>query len=236
MKKAILVVAAISCLLPIFAKPKKGKGPGVVVQYNSTKPMAGDPVEKHDTAILVVDMQNDFVKPGAVLCVDRALQTVPAIEKLNTWGRQNGAKVIFVVRSHRASGVDVDAPRVKLFVDGKPGYCVPNTKGHDIVDGLTVTNEDIIFEKVRNSAFFQTNLDLVLRRMGVKTVIVCGTQYPNCVRGTAVDAMCYDYDTVVCTDASSGKTEEVEQANIFDMNNMGIRCMSLDDIVAGKAN
>ena len=84
--------------------------------------------------------------------------------------------------------------------------------------------------EVRNSAFFNTQLDLILRRLGVKTVILAGTQYPNCVRGTANDAMSYDYETVVCTDACSAKTPEVAEANIFDMRNMGIKCISLDEV------
>ena len=48
--------------------------------------------------------------------------------------------------------------------------------------------------------------------------------YPNCVRGTANDAMSYDYETVVCTDASSSKTPEVAAANVSDMKYMGIKC------------
>lgn len=90
--------------------------------------------------------------------------------------------------------------------------------------------EDIMSPKFRNSAFFNTNLDLMLRRMGVKTVVLAGTQYPNCVRGTANDAMSYDYETVVCTDACSAKTPEVAAANVFDMKNMGIKCISLDEV------
>ena len=71
---------------------------------------------------------------------------------------------------------------------------------------------------------------MVLRRLGVKTVILAGTQYPNCVRGTAADAMSYDYETVICTDACSAKTPEVTEANIFDMKNMGIKCITLDEV------
>lgn len=70
----------------------------------------------------------------------------------------------------------------------------------------------------------------MLRRMGVKTVVLCGTQYPNCVRGTANDAMSYDYETIIDTDACSAKTPEVAVANVFDMKNMGIKCLSLEEI------
>lgn len=123
-------------------------------------------VEKHDVAILVIDMQNDFVDPNGKLCVAGAKATIPAINKLIAYGRSKN----------------------------------------------------------------WNNLDLMLRRMGVKTVVLAGTQYPNCVRGTANDAMSYDYETVVCTDACSAKTPEVAAANVFDMQNMGIKCISLDEV------
>ena len=183
-----------------------------------------------DIAILVIDMQNDFVLPGAVLCVAGAQATIPTIQDLLSHGRAKGWHVIHVIREHRASGCDVDMPRVPLFADGKQGYCVPGTKGWEIVEGLEPQRGDIIVSKRRNSGFFQTELDLVLRRLGVKTVVIAGTQYPNCVRGTAVDAMSYDYNTIVCTDACSAKTPEVAEANIFDMKNMGITCIPLAEL------
>lgn len=186
--------------------------------------------EKADVAIIVIDMQNDFVEPEGVLCVPGAKPTIPAIQDLIKYGRDNKWKIVYIVREHRTSGLDVDAPRIPLFVDGKEGYCVPGTWGGAIVDGLTPEKDDLIVTKFRNSAFFNTQLDLILRRLGVKTVVLAGTQYPNCVRGTANDAMSYDYETVVCTDACSAKTPEVAEANIFDMRNMGIKCISLDEV------
>lgn len=186
--------------------------------------------EKADVAVIVIDMQNDFVDPKGVLCVAGAKATIPAIQDLVKYGRNNKWKIVYIVREHRTSGLDVDAPRVPLFVDGKPGYCVPGTWGGAIVDGLTPEKDDLVVAKFRNSAFFNTQLDLILRRLGVKTVVLAGTQYPNCVRGTANDAMSYDYETVVCTDACSAKTPEVAEANIFDMRNMGIKCITLDEV------
>ena len=187
-------------------------------------------VEKHDVAIIVIDMQNDFVDPKGKLCVDGAKATIPAINKLIKYGKSKGWKVVWITRDHRASGVDVDAPRIPLFTDGKTGYCVPGTWGGALADGLKAEDDDLIVPKYRNSAFFNTNLDLILRRMDVKTVVLAGTQYPNCVRGTANDAMSYDYETVVCTDACSAKTPEVAANNVFDMQNMGIKCISLEEI------
>lgn len=185
---------------------------------------------KSDVAILVIDMQNDFVLPGAILCVDGAYQTIPAIQDLLAHGRSKGWNIVHVIREHDASGLDVDAPRIKLFTNGKPGYCVKGTKGAEIVKGLEPKPGDLIVKKTRNSGFFNTNLHAVLQRMGVTTVIIAGTQYPNCVRGTAADAMSYDYETIICLDACSAKTKAVADANISDMKNMGIQCISLAEV------
>ena len=106
----------------------------------------------------------------------------------------------------------MDAPRIPLFLDGKGGYCVPGTWGGALADGLRPDSSDIILPKYRNSAFFHTNLDDMLRR------------------GTANDAMSYDYETIIDTDACSAKTPEVAAANVFDMKNMGIKCLSLVEI------
>jgi nicotinamidase-related amidase len=201
-----------------------------LVSFASTKGTT-DGVEQHDVAIIVIDMQNDFVKPGAVLCVDGALKTVPDINKLIDYGRTKNWKVIWIMRAHESAGVDVDAPRIPLFINGKKGYCVPGTEGYKLVDGLNPQKGDFIVQKYRNSAFFATQLDLMLRRMGVKTVVLAGTQYPNCVRGTANDAMSLDYETIVDTDACSAKTPEVAKNNVFDMRNMGIKCITLDEII-----
>lgn len=206
-----------------------------ILSASATDSYFTDKVEKHDVALLIIDMQNDFVKPGAILCVDGAMPTVPAIKELASFGREHGWKVIHVIRAHDPKGINVDAPRIPLFTDGKSGYCVPGTEGGAIIEELTPVEGDYVITKTRNSGFFQTNLDQVLRRMGVKTVVLAGTQYPNCVRGTAADAMSYDYETVICTDACSAKTPEVAEANLFDMRNMGIKTLSLDEVKATYA-
>lgn len=202
------------------------------VLMSATAAVASTGTEKADKAIIIIDMQNDFVEPEGVLCVAGAKPTIPAIRDLVKYGRENGWKIVYIIREHRASGLDVDEPRVPLFTDGRPGYCVPGTWGAEIVEGLKPEKDDLVVAKFRNSAFFNTQLDLILRRLGVDTVILAGTQYPNCVRGTANDAMSYNYETVVCTDACSAKTPEVAEANIFDMRNMGIKCISLEEVKA----
>ena len=63
------------------------------------------------------------------------------------------------------------------------------------------------------------------RADGDWTVEIAGTQYPNCIRATVMDAACLDYDVTVVTDACSAQTDAVAQANIADMAAIGVRCL-----------
>lgn len=71
---------------------------------------------------------------------------------------------------------------------------------------------------------------MILRRLKIDTLLIAGTQYPNCVRGTATDAMSHDYNTIVVTDACSAQTDEIAATNIRDMKNMGITCVTLAEL------
>ena len=175
------------------------------------------------SAILVVDMLNDFVLPGAPMRVEGAAATVPAIAKFLAYGRAQQWAVIYINREHRASGIDAEMTRRHFFEEGRP-YCVPGTPGAQVVEALAPAASDIIVTKQRFSAFLGTDLDLVLRGLGAGTVFVTGTQYPNCIRATAVDAMSLDYLTIVCTDCCSAATRAVAEANVYDLRMMGIEC------------
>ena len=106
--------------------------------------------------------------------------------------------------------------------------CVAGTTGAAVVDELTPLPGERKLVKTRFSGFYRTSLEDELRALGVSTVLVAGTQYPNCVRGTAVDALYRDFRVIVVSDACSAQTPEVAEANIRDMRGMGIVCEPLD--------
>lgn len=188
-------------------------------------------IMKTKTALLIIDMQKDFLLSGRPLCVTGAMANVPQVCKLLDYARSCGWIVIHVIREHDKKGINVDKPRRYLFEKGGVGYCVAGTEGAQIIDELRPRENEIVLKKTRNSAFFGTNLDSILRRLEIENVIISGTQYPNCIRGTAADAMSYDYDVTVVTDCCSAKTPEIANSNIFDMKNMGIACVSLDELI-----
>ena len=183
-----------------------------------------------ENAILVIDMENDFVLPGAPMRVKGAYATLPAIRKFLDYGRANDWAVIYIYRIHRPSGIDVELFRRHFFEDGHP-FCIAGTEGAAIPDEIAPKPGDISVTKQRFSAFFGTDLDIILRGLGTKNVYLTGTQYPNCVRSTAVDSMSLDYNTVVVTDCCSAASEEVATANIYDLRNMGIPCVPSSEIM-----
>lgn len=183
-----------------------------------------------ENAILVVDMENAWVSPKSPQCIKGALATLPAINKFLDFGRKNDWAVIYLYRIHLPSGIDAENYRRHFFEEGQP-FCIAGTWGAEIPEEIAPCPGDIKVTKQRFSAFFATELDLILRGLGVKNVYVTGTQYPNCIRATAVDSMSLDYNTIVVMDCCSAASDEVAAANIYDLRNMGIACMSSQDIM-----
>ncbi len=149
-------------------------------------------------AILVVDMLNDFVT-GALTC-DRAKAIVPATAALLDAARKAGVPVIFCNDAH-VPGIDRE-----LTIWGD--HAIIGTKGAEVIPELKVSSKDYIVPKRRYSGFFQTDLDILLRELGVKTVIMTGLHTHMCVRHTSADAFCLGYDVVVAKEATDSFTEE----------------------------
>ena len=91
----------------------------------------------------------------------------------------------------------------------------------ELAEGLEQKPEDYEIIKPRWSAFFQTKLDLVLRRLGVDTVILIGTTTPNCIRTTCYDAIALDYHTIIIEKCCSSQSKEIQDANMADMERIG---------------
>lgn len=183
------------------------------------------------TALLIVDMQRDFVEPEGALTVAGAASTVPAVATLLAHARKCGWLVVHVIRRHDREGRNADITRRHLFADGGKGYCVEGSRGAEIIDELAPAAGEEIVVKTRNSGFLHTRLESLLKNRGIKRVVVAGTQYPNCIRATANDAMSLDFETIVACDACSAQTQGVADANIADLRNMGIDCRNVSEIL-----
>ncbi len=149
------------------------------------------------TALIVVDMQNDFVTTGGTLVVAGAAATVPLIQRLAGRTRQAGARVFFTQDSHGPGD-----PEFPIWGE----HVLEGTWGWQIVDALTPAAADRIIRKLRYDGFFGTSLDHELRLAGVQHVIVCGTVANICVLHTAGSAALRGYRVVVPVDGISALT------------------------------
>lgn len=71
---------------------------------------------------------------------------------------------------------------------------------------------------------------MILRRLGVDTVILAGTTTPNCIRTSCYDALSLDYNVIVLSDCTSSVTQEVQDANLADMARVGAQIMTLNEL------
>jgi len=181
-------------------------------------------------ALLIIDMQNDFVMPGSPLRILGAKSTIPAIQKLLALFRTSKRPIFHAVREYRPDGSDVEITRLRNFMEHSKGL-VPGTKGCEIVEELKPHPGEYKIIKNRFSAFMNTELDFILRRLDINHLVICGTQFPGCIRATVFDGISYGYYVTVVTDATSAKTPEIAQANINDMVDFGVTCTATADLL-----
>ena len=162
-------------------------------------------VQPRTTALIVVDMQNDFVKPGGALVVETAAATIPAIRRLLALVRAKGMKVFFTQDTHEEGDIE--------FPIWGP-HVLRGTWGWQIVDELAPRPGERVIEKLRYDGFFGTPLDHELRLAGIQSVIVCGTVANICVLHTAGSAALRGYRVVLLIDAISAITPFDQQAAI----------------------
>jgi len=179
-------------------------------------------------ALLIIDMQNDFVQEGRPLGLAGARAAVPNIRAVLAAFRKRSLPVFHIMRVHRADGSDVEITRRDRFA--KTPYAVEGTEGAAVITDLAPLKGEYLLPKVRMSAFIGTELDLILRTLGITSLFVCGIQTPNCIRATAFDAIAYNYPVVLVEDATGASSEEVHRCNIRDMQNIGIRVVRTDEV------
>lgn len=178
---------------------------------------------KMKTAILVVDMLNDFVT-GALKC-DRGLAIVPQTAKLLDGARRANVPVIFCNDAH-IKGIDHE---LKLWGD----HAIAGTKGAEVIPELKLCDKDYVVPKRRYSGFFRTDLDLLLRELGVDTVVLTGLHTHMCVRHTSADAYCLGYNVVVAKDATDSFTEQDYTLGLkYLVDTYGAEITTVDELLA----
>ena len=177
------------------------------------------------TGLIIIDMQNVFVKAKDGLLADfsnriRSIRIIENIAKVIKMARKVRMPIIFIKFAHRRDYADVVYTITDMKGDKKRPKVVEGTHEAEIIHELEPFTDDDIITKRRNNAFYNTDLELLLRSRGIDTLIVAGVLTDSCVNDTVIGARERDYHVIVLSDCCAAKTEERQQywiKNIFPL-------------------
>jgi ureidoacrylate peracid hydrolase len=168
-------------------------------------------LDPHRTAVLVVDMLNDFCKPGGAMVLPGYERLIAPQRAVIAAARSASVPVVFVVDAHRPN-----LRQDREFLKRTP-HCLEGTWGMQVIDELERRPQDILVTKRRYSAFFNTDLDVTLKDLDVDTVIVMGVVTNICVRATVHDAFFNGYQVVVPNDCVAATGPREQESSLYDI-------------------
>lgn len=182
-------------------------------------------------ALLLVDMQQDFVAADgafASLGIDVSMyaEVRPKLAGLLAAARRHGVLVVHIQNTALPDLMSDSPAQIRFNLrmherargDGPPlRYTVPGTPGHAFVPDLRPLPHELVVPKYRSSAFWGTNLELLLRSNGIETVIVGGCTTEGCVESTARDAMFCDHYVIIAEDCVGSDDAEQHDASMLLM-------------------
>jgi len=164
------------------------------------------------SAVLVIDMANDFVFPTGVIAdaggaeyQARAQAIIPRLSRLLESAREAGVLVIYTTDAHQPGDSEL-----KKW----PPHAMKGTWQAEIVPGVAPQRADLVLEKQTYSPFLSTDLEALLRSRGITRLYITGLHTDCCARHTSGDAFQKGFDLVWVTDALQAFTEEAHQAGL----------------------
>lgn len=180
-----------------------------------------DDLDPRRTALVVIDMQNGFMKPGVAnaLC-PMAERIVPGVNRLAAALRTAGGKVFWIQNTHTPDVLESWSVMYDTLTPEKRQARIdamtPGTEGHSFWHALEILPEDRIVPKYRYSAFIRGSSDLEdqLRAGGYDTVLICGTVTNTCCESSARDAMMLNFRTVMVSDGNAAMNDAEHAASL----------------------
>ena len=177
------------------------------------------------TALLVVDMQNDFCAPAGVFGKGGADVVDQRGRSSHRWSprlaRAANARRVFMRHTHEADLSNLSPARLSfyamLYGGADPYHAIRDSWGHQIVDELSPLPGEMVINKGRSSSFIGTGLDMFLRSNRIETVVIAGMATHACVELTARDAGFFDYYVVVVEDAVADYREDLHRASLLTL-------------------
>ena len=178
------------------------------------------------TAVLVIDMQRDFLDPGAPIATPGGLDLIPRINRLTRRARALAMPVIFTQEMHRADRSDFG-----IELEFEPAHCLEGTPGMELAGALDVAPTDYrILNKRRYDAFLGTDLETLLRTRRVDNLLVAGVCTDICVASTVQHARNLDFRCYVVRDCVAGTSVERHDAALLCLSHVFGYVVSLADV------
>lgn len=187
------------------------------------------------TAVLLIDLQNEVLHPDGGLAGSFPATAGPLLEAIRSlvdWARSRDVPVIWVRLAFRAGHVDA----VRDSMSRTRGTLLDGSWGAELLDGLGRLPADIVITKKRPSAFFDTDLRVVLRGLGVERLIVGGVSTNWAVESTVRDGHSHDLRMVVVREAVGTPFADQHEPSLRSMATVFASVVPLADIVAEARN
>lgn len=163
-------------------------------------------------ALLVVDMQKFFLDPASPTFTCGGLAVMPNVARLIDSFRAAGRPVIYTCHVHHPDGIDAG-----IMADWWEGMCIEGSPESEVVGELAPRQGEKVIYKHRYSAFYNTDLETVLRCLGVRDIVVSGIMTNLCCESTARDAYYRDYRVFFPADATGSISEEMHTASLLNL-------------------
>jgi len=165
-------------------------------------------IRLQDCAMLIIDMQNDFIADDAPIRCPGGGDIIPNIREIKHWAHTHNIPVFYTKEEHRWQKTDFGMETQRE----EPEHCLEGTLGVEIVSGLEPGQDDYIIIKRRYSGFYHSDLDVLLSGLGKNVLLVAGVATNVCVYATVLDAHQRDMRSVVLRDCVAGTSLELHEA------------------------
>jgi nicotinamidase-related amidase len=174
-----------------------------------------DLVHPAHTALLIIDIQNDFCQSEACRAI------IPRVERLIAAARGTGVYVVYIQNTNRSDGATSSAAEVarRRKYGMRTDLTVDGSWGQDIVGPLTPGPSDPVVRKHRMNSFLESDLSILLRCRAIETVVCTGTATHGCVLNTAYAALNLDYYVVVVRDCVASGRPDLHDLALYLMSN-----------------
>jgi ureidoacrylate peracid hydrolase len=198
-----------------------------------------DSLDPARTAMVVIDMQKTFCDPGAPAEVPASRDIIEPINRLASGLRAAGGTVIWCTHANVSSGQSSDWRNFfdHFVSDDLRSRTIeslsPGGSGQAIWDELDVQEGDLKLFKNRYSALVpgSSQLERMLRSLGLDTLLICGTKTNVCCESTARDAMMMDFKVVMVSDGTAALSEREHQASLENIIQQFGDVMTVDEIL-----